>query len=484
MGRQLKLLVLHLLAAAFGAALLLAVSPRALAGPTYVVEPCCNLCPNAGNRAAYTTKFLQSFTTLVQGKDGWLFRTDDDLRTSFGPDAEGSAALKRFVGALRDRGVALVVVYQPSRGLMHADKLPPAVRKQYNVEAARNAYVQTLQRFRSLGIVVPELDQLAREPGKTEYFYRGDHHWTPAGAERTALITAEAIRGMKVFAGIPQKTFTTERAGIWSKRGTLQKAATQLCGHGYADQYAPRFVTASEGSGDLFEDESAPAITLAGTSNSDSAYNFAGFLEQALGVEVLNESVAGGGHEGALLQYLGSEAFRKSPPKILVWELETYHNLSKTMFYRQVTPLVGDGCGSRKPLLSRTVALKGESTEALFNGGGSVMTLPSGNHLLDVRFSDPSVKNFKGVVWYTNGSKETISIEHSDYIETNGRFVVELRSDGEWADRGFLSLDVLKPPTARAGTTLTSQVCASNAAQAPAPAQQPPKPGHSKKRKA
>ena len=53
--------------------------------------------------------------------------------------------------------------------------------------------------------------------------------------------------------------------------------------------------------------------------------------------------------------------------------------------------------------------------------------LRSADHIIDVKFSDPGVKNFKAVVWYTNGSKETISIEHSDYIETNGRFVVELR---------------------------------------------------------
>lgn len=470
-------------AAALGVAVALAAAAPAEAGPTYTVEPCCNLCPQAGNRAAYTTKFLQSFSTLVQGSDGWLFRTDDDLRTSFGPDAEGLAALKRFVAALKQRGVQLVMVYQPSRGMMHTDKLPPNVRKQYNVDAARNGYAQALQRFRSLGITVPDLDQLVKNAGEGEYFYRGDHHWTPAGAERTALLTAETIRNMKAFAGIPQKTFTTQRTGIWGKRGTLQKAATQLCGHGYPDQYAPRFVTASEGSGDLFAEEGAPQITLTGTSNSDSAYNFAGFLEQALGVEVLNESVAGGGHEGALLQYLGSEAFRKNPPKILVWELETYHNLSKTMFYRQVTPLAGDGCQSRKPLLTRTVPLKGDPTEALFNGGGSVMTLPSRDHLLDVKFSDPGVKNFKGVVWYTNGSKETISIERSGYIDTAGRFVVELRSDGEWADRGFLSLDVLKPPGARAGTSVTSQLCASDSARAPAPVQPPPKPGHSRKRK-
>jgi alginate biosynthesis protein AlgX len=92
MGRE--LMRAGVLAAAL-AVPLLAAPTGARAEPTYVVEPCCDLCPQAANRNAYTTRFLQSFTTLVQGKDGWLFRTDDDLRTTFGPDAQGISALKR-----------------------------------------------------------------------------------------------------------------------------------------------------------------------------------------------------------------------------------------------------------------------------------------------------------------------------------------------------------------------------------------------------
>jgi alginate biosynthesis protein AlgX len=454
MGRQL------IRAQAAGCVLVLGLAWAApvRAEPLYVVEPCCQLCPQAASRSAYSTRFLQSFSTLVQGRDGWLFRTDDDLRTRFGPDAEGTAMLKRFHAALKRRGIELVMVYQPPRGLMHADKLPPATRRTYDPGAARAGYTQALQRFRALGITVPQLESLLQEPG--EYFYRGDHHWTPEGAERTAAVTAEAIRGLRAFAGIPQKKFTTERTGIWAKRGTLQKAASQLCGFGYPDQYTPRFVTSAEGGGDLFADEGAPQVTLVGTSNSDSAYNFSGFLSQALGVEVLNESVAGGGHEGALLQYLPSEAFQKSPPKILVWELEPYHNLSKTQFYRQAIPLVSNGCQGRRALLSRTASLKAGSTEALFNGGGSVQALRSAGHLIDVRFSDPAVKQFKAIVWYTNGSKETISIEHSDYADTGGRFVVELRSDPEWGDRTFLSMDVMRPEGAKSGTSVAAQLCA------------------------
>ena len=84
---------LRALAVTLLAALAAGAAARAVAGPPtaapvaeprYVVEPCCDLCPRAGNRASYNTKFLESFATLTQGKDGWLFRSDD-LRTQFGP---------------------------------------------------------------------------------------------------------------------------------------------------------------------------------------------------------------------------------------------------------------------------------------------------------------------------------------------------------------------------------------------------------------
>lgn len=464
--------LIGLAAALLWPALAVTAGPAASAGPKYVVEPCCQLCPQADNRALYTTRMLESVTTLVQARDGWLFRTDDDLRSTFGPDETGYADLKRFRDALHARGVDLVMVYQPTRGLMHSDKLPPEVRKLYNLQLARFSYGATLERFRKLGITVPPLDHIVNENSPQGYFFRGDHHWTPAGSQRTAHVVAEAIRGMPSFKGIPQKKFVTERTINWGKRGTLQRAATQLCGFGYADQFVPRYVTtASEGGGDLLDDAAVPQITLAGTSNSDAPYNFSGFLEQELGVDILNEAVTGGGHEGALEQYLPSEAFQKTPPKILIWELETYHNLSKTLFYRQVIPLVTNGCATRPTVMSRKVTLKSGSTEALFNGGGKVIPMRSADHMLDVKFSDPNVRDFKAVVWYTNGSKETISIEHSAYIETGGRFVVELRDDPGWSDRMFLSMDVLTPEGIAPGTTLTSTVCTRAAATPP----QPPK---------
>lgn len=427
--------------------------------PRYVVEPCCDLCPRASNPAAYNTKFLESFTTLTQGKDGWLFRSDD-LRTTFGPDADGYRELKRFRDALKRRGVDLVAVYQPTRGMLHRDKLPKAVQKSYSLDLAKFSYSLTLQRFRNIGMVTPDLTVLLNDRSAQPYFFRGDHHWTPHGAQRTAQVVASAIKALPAYQSLPRTRFTTERTGILMKKGTMYKAAYLICGNGYTEQYVDRFSTSGAGSEDLFGETEVPPITLVGTSNSDSAYNFSGFISEYLGVDVLNASIAGGRHDGALLQYLPSEEFQKKPPKVMIWEFETNHNLSQRMFYRQVIPMVSNGCQSKRAILNNRVDLRKKSSEVLFNGGGKLLPLTGKNHLIDLQLSDPSVKEIEAVVWYTNGSKETIDLKYSPYVEGRGRFVFELRNDADWGERTFMSLDLHQPVSARKAVTVNAQLCA------------------------
>jgi alginate biosynthesis protein AlgX len=441
------------------AAALPARAPQAAPEPRYVVEPCCDLCARASNPAAYNTKFLESFTTLTQGKDGWLFRSDD-LRTTFGPDAEGYRELKRFRDALKRRGVDLVTVYQPTRGMLHRDKLPRAAAKSYNVDLAKFSYALTLQRFRNIGLVAPDLTRVVNEPSNEPYFFRGDHHWTPAGSRRTAEVVADAIKQLASYKAMQKTKFTTERTGILMKKGTMYKAAYLICGAGYAEQYVERFSTSAEQGSDLFGESEIPPITLVGTSNSDSAYNFAGFLSEFLGVDVLNAAIAGGRHDGALLQYLPSDEFQKTPPKIMVWELETNHNLSQRAFYRQVIPMVGNGCRTKRAILSNRVDVSKPRNEVLFNGGGRLLPLVGKHHLIDLQFSDPAIKEIEAVIWYTNGSKETLDLKYSPYVDARGRFVFELRNDSGWGDRTFMSLDLTPPAGAKSGATVNAQLCA------------------------
>lgn len=465
--------VLHLGPAAFIAAVLLG-APAALAQsgpsagtgapyarqvpafPDFEVEPCCQLCPVAADRRAYTGAFLSSFVTLIQGRDGWLFRTDDDLRTDFGADPQAQRELRRLHDELSARGIELVVLLQPPRGLMHRDELP-SEGALYNPQLAQFSYVRTLQELRNTGMVVPNFERLVYEGGHGTFYFRDDHHWRPEGARRMAEVVAATVRELPLYSSLPKTEFATNKVGLFGKRGTMAKAAQQLCGYGAPEQYVVQYATvpAEEGGADaLLGEEAVPPITLVGTSNSDPVYNFAGFLQDFMKVDVLNASVIGGGLDGSMLSYLTSAEYRDSPPRVMLWEIAPYHNLSDHDFYRQAIPLVTGGCERRPSVLSESRALKPGRNEVLFNDGRS-RSLRGGDHLLDLRFSK-APGDLHATVWYTNGREEGIRMQP---FGDGTRFVFELRSDDDYGELGFLSLDVHVDDPAVAPVQLEARMC-------------------------
>jgi alginate biosynthesis protein AlgX len=437
----------------------LAAQAQEAAAPSYTAEPCCQLCPQAAERSRYPKGFMSSFTTLVQGQDNWLFRTDIDLMTNFATPPEGLAQLKRLNDALKAHGTQLVIVYQPTRGLVHPNRLSERERAAFNYDAAVASYRKTLGDFEKLGIVAPDLTSLFNEKADEEkpYFFLGDHHWTPYGAERTAEVVADQLQNLPAIRQLPKTEFVTRPVGLLAKRGTLQKAAAQICGNESADQYVTRFETepanVASSSDDLFADESGAEIVLVGTSNSGDAINFNGFLQQALERKIKNFSVVGGSLEGAIIQYLASEEFRQKPAKVLIWEFGAYNNLAQRDFYREVVPLAtSNGCATGKPTLARKdLTLHNGDNELLVNTAAKDLT--GSRYLLDVKFNDPSIKEMKGTVWYTTGKKDEFKIERPASMDTQGRFVLELRDDAAYRGLGVLGIDLQLPEGAAAGKT-------------------------------
>ncbi|MEJ2679999.1 MAG: hypothetical protein P8144_00590 [Gammaproteobacteria bacterium] len=270
----------------------------------YEFEVCCEVCPAAKRLESYDTQFLKLSRFVVQGKDDWLFRTEAELIHDFGPD---DLALKEF-------------------GRLVATAL------------AADNYEKALNRFRAQGAVVPNLMALLNEGDRAKaFFFRRDHHWTPYGAQRTAEVVAAEIKKMPEFQQLKRVPFTTQRLGMMARRGTLQVAHTLMCNDQFPDQYVDAFESVMEQDAselgqeaDLFGETELPGMTLVGTSFSKGAlnYNFEGFLKDDLEVDMLNEASAGGSYDGALLQYLPSDAFQNETPKILLWEVPSYHRLS------------------------------------------------------------------------------------------------------------------------------------------------------------
>ncbi|MEE3118327.1 alginate biosynthesis protein AlgX [Marinobacter sp.] len=438
--------------------------------PQYEVQPRNRLCPLASHAFAYDTSYLKNFNILVQGRDGWLFRSEAELPEQFGPSAQGLRHLERFARYLKDSaGSELVLVFQPTKGLVHPDKLADNAAVDFSWAYARSNYLDALAKFRQAGLVVPDLGPLLRESERDDaYYFKRDHHWTPYGARRTARIVADRIRQMPVFQSLPTQEFETRRTGLIRKDGSLQDAARRICGQAWPSQYVDEYRTNPGGGieGDeqsaLFGDEGLPSITLVGTSNSKGAqdYNFAGALQEYLGVEILNMAVAGGSYDGSMFEYLMSDSFRESPPDIIIWEIPAYHTLDSGEFYRQVTPMVSHGCQGREPVLEHTSAVTAGTNEVLYNGGGKFLELPSNEYLVDLQFSDPAVKEVDAYIWYVFGRKDRVDLEYGSRVETTGRFMFELPSGPSWNDELFMSLDLeLEPEQVSEDLTVTARVC-------------------------
>ncbi|MFJ4371856.1 alginate O-acetyltransferase [Pseudomonas japonica] len=442
--------------------------------PAFHAEPCCQLCPEAHDASRYTTRYQQNFTTLVQARGDWLFRTREDLRTEFDTTPAGYKRLQQLHDAFKARGIELVVVYQPTRGLVNRNMLNPADKAAFDYQKALGNYQAMLKRFRAMGYNVPDLspltnEQLAAADQGKDFYFRGDQHWTPYGAERAAKIVAETVHGMPAFEGIPRKEFETKKAGRMGKTGTLHNVAGQLCGTSYAVQYMDQFATEPKGESggdDLFGDSGNARITLVGTSHSGKNYNFAGFLEQYIGADVLNVAFPGGGLEGSMIQYLGSEEFKNNPPKILVWEFSPLYPLNQETIWRQMLALLDNGCEGKPAQMSASAALKPGKNELMVNGrNGVIKDLTNRNHQLDVRFEDTSVKVLQATLWYLNGRHEDIKIEKPTTSDTDGRFAFQLREDEDWAAQTLLAVELQGPQsgTQKVQATLCKRGASGNA---------------------
>lgn len=457
-----KLLGLSSLAAAL---LALAGGARAaeVQAPAFHAEPCCNLCPAAHDAKNYTTRYQRNFTTLVQAEGDWLFRTQEDLRTEFDTSPAGYRRMQQLHDAFKSKGVELVVVYQPTRGLVNRNKLLPAERERYDYDKALKNYQAMLTRFAKMGYFVPDLSPLTNEHQAHDFYFRGDQHWTPYGAERTAKIVAETVKKIPAFADIPRREFETKVSGRMGKTGTLHNMAGQLCGSSYAIQYMDQFSTEPKGEagdGDLFGDSANPEITLVGTSHSGKNYNFSGFLEQYIGADVLNVAFPGGGLEGSMLQYLGSEDFQKHPPKVLIWEFSPLYRLDQETIYRQMMALLDNGCEGKPSQLAASAKLQPGKNELLINSQNR--DLRNASHQLDIRFADPSVKTLQATLWYMNGRHEDIKIDKPQTADTDGRFAFELRTDEDWASQNLLAVEIQGPQPGAEAQQVEAKLCKRN----------------------
>jgi alginate O-acetyltransferase complex protein AlgJ len=256
---------------------------------------------------------------VVVGREGWLFLADE-LRYHAEADREARIkldALGEANRALAKRGITLVVALVPDKARVNAGHLPQRAIPRYN--AARYANAVEGLRARS----VPVVDLIGPLGGPSTY-YRTDTHWNQKGARIAAQAIAAAAQANGIARGGSRFRESAgaeiERPGDLIHLMGLDHAPRVL--QPPADREAPvaiEEVADANAGGGLFGEASIEAVLL-GTSYSRRA-SFHGFLQEALGMRVLDASRDGAGFAQSAATYFANAAFRESPPRVIVWEI-------------------------------------------------------------------------------------------------------------------------------------------------------------------
>jgi len=259
------------------------------------------------------------------GCPGWLFLSDEmRIYPHARSNAEAHAAK---VAAVRDwlaaRNIRLLVLTVPDKSRMAADQLcglPRAAQLAGRLDAWDG-------QLRQAGIVTVNPVAALQALGSGT-FLRTDTHWSEQGAEAVAQRLGAAVLASGVAPSPPQSLHRSvlpaaRRPGDLVRLAGLETLPERLQPEGErvaASTFEQRGETSAGSDDDLFGDAQLPNVALIGTSFSRNS-NFVPFLEQAIGAPVGNFAKDGGEFSGAAKAYFTSEAFRQTPPQLLIWEI-------------------------------------------------------------------------------------------------------------------------------------------------------------------
>lgn len=434
----------------------------------------CLLCPAIQDPASYAEGAMKLTRQITPGKDHWLFRSEVDLTSHFGIPRNMQPEFGRLVKAFADQGTHLVTIIQPTRGLMHRDKLRSPDQMGFDFDRARGNLAAYLKQLRQAGALVPDVLQLVDHPPEEEYFFRRDHHWTPAGARATAALVAQTVRQLPDYAALPHGAFANETGITLFKDGTLNQALYRLCGNHYGFQYVQGYQTVQDLDDEsaLFGDLPSPEVVLVGTSNSaardtdNKQFNFDGFLKEYLQTDLINMALPGAGEYGALVEYLHSDLYREEgPPELILWELPANYRLESPEMYRQLVPAIQGQCKAPRTAMKRTLKNVGlhsnRRIELLSNTGDDHQDLRDFSGYIDLRISDQTVKQFYLIVYYDNGQRDKVWIRR-EAIVSGGQYYLELSRQPQLRSANILSVLIEPTETAPANTDLEVLLCASD----------------------
>lgn len=267
----------------------------------------------------------------VIGKNDWLFFRYERIDPKHRDNIDATLRLVQKANRLfADNGIQLVVSITPLKMRLYADQLPNDFSTYPDMVKNHDRIVGKL---REAGVVVADqqsafLAKVKADPG-TQLYLRLDSHWTPAGA----LLAADTIRttidsSPKIAAllqSLPAATYQithNPQPVVWRARDllrTLPKGTAAL-----TPERIPTYDVSRSGPQSLAlqGNDSAPRITLIGSSFVARGTQFPAAVRYALQHDILDISIPGRqGPWVGMENYLGDPAFQTVRPQLIIWEI-------------------------------------------------------------------------------------------------------------------------------------------------------------------
>jgi len=269
-----------------------------------------------------------------RGCDAWLF-LEDELTVHpnrLSNMRQRMDTLVKVRDLLQQHGVQLIITTVPDKTRIQHHELCKVYRPASANDRLNQWEAGLRQRGIHLASLIEPLEALTSSGGE-QPFLKADTHWSQSGAQAAA----EAILGTIEKNNIvltPKQAYVLDYGALQRRTGDL----VRLAGIDWlpqslqpptdwirpmriqAEQSEQTFSQSKDASQDLFGDTNLPTVALLGTSFSRTS-SFAALLEMTLQTSVPNFALDGGDFWGSAKQYLQSDAYRKTPPRVVIWEV-------------------------------------------------------------------------------------------------------------------------------------------------------------------
>lgn len=263
----------------------------------------------------------QSNSTIIKGRDGWLFPGWGSLTQLDRSGIDKSTKLIAQARALlAAKNIQLDILVIPDKARLYSEKLPDGTRMSPDVQGR---YALIMEQLKKAG--VPTFDdnatlQALRKADK-DVFYRADQHWTQDAVDATADATAAMIlqstpnlAGTKGTGMALGPLFKERRYGDLAELFLTPDERKALGRDVYTVRRQPE-------STQLLDEVPAP-VHVVGHSMVQPYFGFPQKLSNVLDRPVsLNWKPGNVGPWIMLLEYLESPEFRQHKPQVIVWQM-------------------------------------------------------------------------------------------------------------------------------------------------------------------